>query len=216
MLVLSIFVLFSLIQTISLNFINPPFSAYMFWDRLLENHKTSLNLEWKSLNEMSPHAARAVLAAEDQRFYQHMGVDWTEMKLAVEDGLEGKNMRGASTISMQAARNMFLWRNRSYLRKVLEAWYTLLLELFLSKNRILEIYLNIAEMGPGVYGVPAASQKYFGRPPSRLSKDQAARLAVILPSPRKWSPLRTTPYTSKRKRFILKHMRYIKLENWPG
>ncbi|MFH1090732.1 MAG: monofunctional biosynthetic peptidoglycan transglycosylase, partial [Pseudomonadota bacterium] len=157
----------------------------------------------------------AVLAAEDQRFYQHGGFDWVEVRQAVGQSVQGTGLRGASTISMQAARNLFLWPGRSWVRKGLEAYYTLLLEAFLPKNRILEIYLNVAELGPGLYGAPSGAWVYFGRPASRLSRDQAARLAAILPAPKRLSPLHLSRYLLKRKQQIMNQMNYIELKDWP-
>ena len=207
--------LFTLVQVGALRFINPPFTAFMFHDYALADHPVNMKLNWVPLKDISPHMAKAVLAAEDQRFYDHQGFDWVEIRKAWEDMQEGERFRGASTITMQTARNMFLWRNRDWIRKGLEAYYTALLELMLSKNRILEIYLNTVELGPGLYGAPAAAQKYFGRSVGRLSRDQSARLAYVLPSPQTRSPLKHTKYLAERRRFILNQMKNIELRNWP-
>lgn len=212
-----ILVIFSCLQVLALKYVNPPFSAYMLRDWFASGRNFKLTLEWAPREKLSVHLAKAVIASEDQRFYEHNGFDWVEVEKAVKQAQKkGKKPRGASTISMQVARNMFLWSDRSWVRKGLEAYYTVLLELFLSKNRILEIYLNIAEMGPCVYGAPAASARYYKQPASRLSPERAARLAIVLPSPKKRSPNRQTAWLTKRKQSILRQMRYIYLEDWPG
>jgi len=140
------------------------------------------------LARISPHLRRAVLAAEDDRFYLHYGFDFLEIGRALDDYDRGKPLRGASTISQQTAKNLFLWEGRSFLRKGLEAYLTVILELLLPKDRILEIYLNLAEWGDGIFGAEAASQAYFGKPAMSLTRQEAARLAAILPNPRQWEP----------------------------
>lgn len=211
-----ILVAFSFVQVGLLRFINPPFTAFMFHDSVVSGHPVKMKLDWVPLKDISPHMAKAVLAAEDQRFYQHNGFDWVEIRKAWDELQEGERFRGASTITMQTARNIFLWRNRNWVRKGLEAYYTVLLELMLPKNRILEIYLNTVELGPGLYGTPAAAAKYYGRSVSRLSRDQSARLAWVLPSPLTRSPLKHTRYMAERRRFILRHMNNMILEDWPS
>ena len=207
--------LFTGAQTATLRYVNPPCSAFMIKERLFGQSKPSLRLAWASLPGVSPHLARAVIAAEDQRFYTHRGFDWTEIRRAVETSRQGGRLRGASTITMQTARNMFLWPERSWARKGLEAWYTLLLELFLPKNRILEIYLNVAQFGPGLYGAPAAAKTFFQRPAAGLTRSQAAALALMLPAPSKRSPHKLTKSLAQRKRFILRQMRNVRLVDWP-
>ena len=144
--------------------------------------------DWVPLSEMSPHLARAVIASEDNRFCEHGGIDWAALGDVFEEARAGGRLRGASTISMQTAKNLYLWPGRSYVRKVLEAGIVVGLESAWDKERIIEVYLNIVEMGPGVYGVEAASQHHFGRSASELSFVQAASLAAILPSPRLRDP----------------------------
>ena len=171
-------------------------------------------VSWIPRDRLSSNLARAVLTAEDQRFYDHNGFDWVEIQNALEKHEKGGNLRGASTISMQLARNLFLWSGRSWIRKGLEAYYTFLLELFLSKNRILEIYLNVVEFGPGIFGASAACDHYYKSPGCRLSKDQAASLAMILPAPKHWSPFRAKGRLAAKKRRILKQMNYMVLPDW--
>ena len=131
---------------------------------------------------------RAVLASEDDRFYLHNGIDFVEINKALDRRKRGGKLRGASTLTQQVAKNIFLWNGRSFVRKGIEAYLTVLLELLLTKERILDLYLNLAEWGPNQFGIEAGAQKHFGKSASRLTRDEAARLAAILPSPRKWSP----------------------------
>jgi monofunctional biosynthetic peptidoglycan transglycosylase len=157
-----------------------------------------ITTEWVPLRQISRHAVKAVIALEDSRFCLHSGIDWSETLEALSVYLDGGRMRGASTISMQTAKNLFLWPGRDVVRKILEAPLTFLLELTWDKARILEVYLNIAEWGPGVYGIEAASRRYFNKPASRLTSREGALLAAVLPNPRKWSPNRPTPYLQGR------------------
>lgn len=139
-------------------------------------------------SQISPNLRRAVLASEDDRFYLHFGFDLVEIDKALEKKRRGGRLRGASTLTQQVAKNIFLWEGRSFIRKGLEAYLTLWLELLLTKDRILDLYVNLAEWGDGIFGAEAASQKYFGKPASKLTREEAARLAAILPSPIRWSP----------------------------
>ena len=210
-----IFGLASFIQVAALWLFNPPFSSFQLMEKLENKKNTHFFLPWTPLDEISPNMARAVLASEDQRFYEHYGFDWKELEAAWKMGIRSGHFRGASTITMQTARNLFLTPDRSLIRKAFEAYYTVLLEIMLPKNRILEIYLNVAEFGPGLYGIGSASDAYYGRPPSKLTQTQSARLALVLPSPKKYSPLKLTSYMAKRQKFILNQMKQIKLEDWP-
>jgi len=167
----------------------PPITPLMVI-RLFEGE--GLEKRWVPLTEISPHLPRAVIAAEDNNFCQHNGFNWDAIQDAIEEYQDGRRLRGASTLSMQTAKNIFLWPGRDYLRKGLEAYLTTLLELFWSKQRILEVYLNIAEFSSGVYGAEAAAQHYFERPAKKLSRRQAALLATVLPSPRKRSAAKPT------------------------
>ena len=173
----------------------PPLTPLMVM-RVFEGE--GLKKEWVPLSRISPHAVRSVIALEDSRFCTHNGVDWTEVSHAVADRLKGARLRGASTISMQTAKNLFLWPNRTFLRKAVEAPTTYLIEWALGKRRILEIYLNVVEWGPGLYGVEAAAQRYFGKPAARLTRREAGLLAAVLPNPRRWSPRTPTDYIRER------------------
>ncbi|MEO1329319.1 MAG: monofunctional biosynthetic peptidoglycan transglycosylase [Pseudomonadota bacterium] len=161
--------------------IDPPGTLLMARERARLGAVTQ---EWRSLEAISPAMRRAVIAAEDAKFCEHWGLDLGELRAALRDWREGGRLRGASTISQQTAKNVFLWPDRSYLRKALEFWFTGLIELMWSKERILEVYLNVAEFGEGVFGAEAAAQELFGRSADRLTIPQAARLAAVLPAPR--------------------------------
>lgn len=156
--------------------------------------------------EISPHLRRAVLAAEDDRFYLHRGFDFEEIENALERARRGRRLRGASTITQQVAKNLFLWEGRSFVRKGLEAWLTVVLELCLPKERILDLYLNLAEWGDGVFGAEMAARTHFRTSAERLTREQAARLAAVLPAPRRWSPQGRV--ASRRAAAILARMRY--------
>jgi len=153
---------------------------------------------------ISPHLRHAVLAAEDDRFYLHSGFDFQEIARALDDHDRGKPLRGASTISQQTAKNLFLWQGRSFLRKGLEAYLTVILEILLPKDRILEIYLNLAEWGDGIFGAEAAAHAYFAKPAAALWRDEAARMAAVLPNPREWEP--HDAVARRRARHILERM----------
>lgn len=158
--------------------VDPPVTMVMLLKRL---GGAPIGKDWAGLDEISPHLVRAVLSSEDARFCEHRGIDWVEVQNALED--EDGRMRGASTITMQAVKNLFLWTGRAWIRKAAEVPLALYAELVLSKRRIMEIYLNIVEWDTGVYGAAAAAESYFGVPAAELSLTQAARLAAILPSP---------------------------------
>jgi monofunctional glycosyltransferase len=165
--------------------------------------------QWRPWEELSVHAKLAVIAAEDQRFLEHRGFDTVEMRRAWQASRNGARLRGASTISQQTAKNLFLWTGRSWARKGLEAWFTLLIETLWSKQRVLEVYLNIAEWDDGVFGLEAAAQHYFGVSADRLSETQASRLAAILPSPRTWDAARPSPHVERRSQWIRQQMRNL-------
>ena len=160
--------------------------------------------KWRRYEKISPEMAKAVIASEDNLFAEHHGFDWKEMKKAIEDHKKkGKKLRGASTISQQTAKNVFLWPSRSFVRKAFEAYFTILIELIWNKERIMEVYLNIVELGDGIYGAETASQYYWGIPASKLSKAQSALIAAALPNPRHYSISRPGPYMQKRQKQIL-------------
>ena len=206
---LFVFLIISVLQVASLRFVNPPFTMMTAWEGIRNTgsgRQKAFIKEWRPLGVISPHIRKAVLAGEDQRFLSHSGFDFTEINKAVKDMISRKGVRGASTISMQMARTVFLWPARSVWRKILEAYYTVLVEIFWSKERILEIYLNTVDWGKGIMGVEAASRTYFHISSARVSRRQAALLAAILPSPHRWSPTNPSPHLLKRQRKILRDM----------
>ena len=188
----------------------PPGSAFMAqaWLRAQVVGPRDFSLRWQPvpLSQMSLAVRAAVVAAEDQRFMQHHGFDLHAIDLALTQHREGRGLRGASTISQQVAKNLFLWPGHSWLRKGVEAWLTLLLETLWSKPRILEVYLNVAQFGAGIYGVEAASQHYFGRNAATLSTDQAALLAAVLPNPLALHVAAPSRYLRQRQAWIRRQM----------
>jgi monofunctional glycosyltransferase len=215
LLVLGVFLVLSLLQVAVLRFVNPPFTGAMvsIWveDKAAGREARWPDPEWRPLRKISPHLRRSVLAGEDQRFTTHNGFDFVEMNQALQDAVAGGRVRGASTITMQVSRTVFLWPGRSLARKALEAYYTVLIEAFWSKQRILEVYLNTVDWGEDVVGAEMASKKYFRTNASYLTAEQAALLAAILPSPHQWSPEHPTEYVKERQRRILDEMKKMPL-----
>ncbi|HXH03195.1 MAG TPA: monofunctional biosynthetic peptidoglycan transglycosylase [Candidatus Competibacteraceae bacterium] len=168
-----------------------------------------IRYHWVPYEAISPQLALAVVAAEDQLFPAHSGFDWRAIGKALEHNSRSQRIRGASTISQQVAKNLFLWSGRSWLRKGLEAWFTLWLEALWSKQRILEVYLNIAEMGEFTFGAEAASRRYFGKPAAELSAAEAALLAAVLPNPRQFRVDAPSRYVRSRQSWILRQMRQL-------
>ena len=180
-------------------FVPPPVTSLMLV-RLVEGE--GLEKSWRPLEGISPYLPQAVIASEDNRFCAHWGFDWKELGGQLDRAMAGKQVRGASTISMQVAKNVLLWPGRDPLRKLLEVPLTPQLELLWGKRRIMEVYLNVAETGPGLYGAEAAAQAYFGKPASALTRREAALIAAVLPNPRVWSPGRPSSYIRQRARVI--------------
>ena len=171
---------------------------------------SGLSRDWEPLERISPSLVEAVIASEDSNFCGHGGFDWAAIEGAFEDNEEGKRLRGGSTISQQTAKNAFLWPDRSWPRKGAEAWFTLLIEGLWTKRRILEVYLNIVEWDDGVYGAEAAARHHFGKSAAALTRREAALLAVVLPSPRNWSPTRPGPYVARRAGVIERRMAVVR------
>lgn len=186
-------------------FVNPPTSAFMVGYHL-QGSATPLSQQWVPLSRISPWMPLAVVASEDQRFPDHWGVDFQAIRKAVSEYREGEDLRGASTITQQTAKNLFLWNDRSFVRKGLEAGLALAIDALWPKQRVLEVYLNIAEFGPGIYGVEAASRAYFGKPAASLSAYEAARLAAVLPNPKVLSVRSPSPYVLQRVNWIRQQM----------
>jgi monofunctional biosynthetic peptidoglycan transglycosylase len=168
--------------------------------------------DWVPWDRIAPHAAVAVIASEDQKFLAHDGFDFEAIGQAMEDAGRGGRRRGASTISQQVAKNLFLWSGQNWLRKGLEAWFTVWIELIWPKQRILEVYLNVAQFGPGTWGVEAASRRYFGKPAARLTRHEAALLAAVLPSPTRYRVVNPGPYVRQRQQWILGQMKRTALD----
>lgn len=208
----------SLFSVLLYSFVNPPVTPLMIIriaQQKLGGEKMVLKKDWVPIEDISPSLQLAVVASEDNRFLEHNGFDFQAIEKAKEynEKKKGKKIRGASTISQQTAKNVFLWPQRSWIRKGLEVYFTFLIELVWSKKRIMEVYLNVIETGKGVYGVEKASQTYFNKPAKKLSPGEAALIAAILPNPRKWNPAKPTPYLLGRQQWILWNMNNIgKLE----
>jgi len=207
-------VVLSVLAVVTLRWVDPPTSAFMFETRLnalSEGDRTyRTDYRWVSLENISPHAAIAVVASEDQQFPFHAGFDLNSIRESVRASEKGKKkLRGASTISQQVAKNLFLWNSYSFVRKGLEAWLTVLMELTWPKERILEVYLNIAQFGKGIYGVEAASSRFFHKAAAHLTSSEAATLAAVLPNPIKMHAERPSVYVSERRDQILGQMRAL-------
>jgi len=196
-----------------LRWINPPFSAFMVQAQLAawagRDSNYVFRRTWVDLDRISPNLPLAVVASEDQKFPEHWGFDVEAIERAYALNLHSHKVRGASTISQQVAKNLFLWSGRSYLRKGLEAYFTLLIESLWPKRRILEIYLNIAEFGLGTYGAEAAAQRFFHKSASRLTRGDAAVLAAVLPNPERYSATAPSRYVQQRREWILSQMQAL-------
>jgi monofunctional biosynthetic peptidoglycan transglycosylase len=199
--------LLSIAAVALLRFVDPWTSAVIVDARISswfdkDDKPWKLQHEWRDYDQISKQLALAVVASEDQLFPEHNGFDFKQIQKAMDDAERGGRSRGASTITQQVAKNLFLWNGRSYLRKGLEAWFTLLIETLWPKQRILEIYLNIAEFGVAIYGAEAAAQVYFHKPAKNLGRAEAARLAAVLPSPRRYRVINPGRYVQQRQRQI--------------
>jgi monofunctional glycosyltransferase len=197
-----------------LRWVDPPTSAFMVRDRTVAwwqgDKAFRFRHDWVQWQDISSQAKLAVIASEDQKFAEHFGFDLESISAALEDRRKGGRTRGASTLSQQVAKNLFLWPGQSWVRKGLEAWFTLLIEGCWTKQRILEVYLNVAEFGKGVYGVGAASDAFFHKPAARLSASEAAMLAAVLPSPKRFRVTAASAYVRQRQRWILGQMRAVR------
>lgn len=221
------FLVFSVVQVLALRLVDPPFSMFMVarqLDALLDrDFGFRIAHDWRDLQAVSPNLPLALVAAEDQNFATHHGFDFAAIEKAQRHnekmieraekrGKPVRRLRGASTISQQTAKNLFLWQGRGparWVRKGLEVWYTALIEVLWPKRRILEMYANFAEFGDGVYGAQAAARSFFRKDAAKLSAAEAARLAAVLPSPKRYSAARPGPYVQKRARAIERQMRYM-------
>jgi monofunctional biosynthetic peptidoglycan transglycosylase len=211
--VVLVLILGTVLPILLLRWLPPPMTSFMVnrqfaaWrDR---DRQYRLRYRWADLKQISPHLRIAVVAAEDQKFPQHLGFDLESISDAWKEHENGHRLRGASTISQQVAKNLFLWPGRSYLRKGLEAYFTVLIEVLWPKRRILEVYLNVVEFGKGIYGAAEASRAFFGRSPGQLSREQAARLAAVLPNPLRLHAEYPSWYVEGRTRWILEQMELL-------
>jgi monofunctional biosynthetic peptidoglycan transglycosylase len=204
----------SVVAVLVVRVVNPPLTPLMVIRVVqagMAGRMTGMDRDWVPLSEVSPNLLRAVIASEDARFFEHDGFDFREIDRAWRSNRSGERLRGASTITMQVAKNVYLWDGRTWLRKGLEAWLTVLIELLWSKARILEVYVNVAEWGDGVYGAQAASLLYFDVPASQLGAQQAALLAAALPSPLRSDPGAPSRFLQSRASRIRQRMAHVDL-----
>lgn len=197
------FVVFTIVWVLAYRFINPPITLLML------QRSAKVERKWVKFENISDNMKRAAVSAEDQLFLKHIGFDVKAIEKAFENNAKGKKIKGGSTISQQTAKNVFLWPGRSYIRKAFEAYFTLLIEVLWSKERILEVYLNVIEMGDGIYGAEAAAQTYYGKSCSNLTRAQAALIVACFPNPIRWTPKRPTAYIKKRQYLIMRNMRRL-------
>lgn len=206
------FVGLSLFGVILFRFVNPPFTWLMVqrgFEQKAAGKDWKVDKKWVDFDEIADPMKRAAVAAEDQTFLENHGFDFKAIQRAIKKNANSKKLIGGSTITQQTAKNVFLWPGRSMIRKGFEAWFTMLIEAFWSKKRVMEVYLNVIEMGDGIYGIEAASQAYFNKPASKLTNRQAAAIAVIFPSPLKWSATKPTRYLKHRQYLIRTNMRRL-------
>ncbi|MBL0103401.1 MAG: monofunctional biosynthetic peptidoglycan transglycosylase [Bacteroidetes bacterium] len=209
----------SILSVIIFRFVPIPVTPLMLIrciEQKADGKSMQLSKDWVSLNEISPAMPMAAIAAEDQNFEEHFGFDMKAIQKAEKYNAKhkGKRLKGASTISQQTAKNVFLWPNRSWIRKGFEVYFTFLIEIFWSKRRIMEVYLNVIEMGDGIYGIEAASRHYFHKSASKLSVRESALIAAIFPNPRKWNPVYPDARVSRKAGRITHFMSRLKLEDF--
>ncbi len=206
------FFLLTVLVVLLFRFVPVPGSSLMLerrWTAWREGEPYVSRHAWRSLEEISPAMGAAVIAAEDQLFPDHFGFDWNAIEKAVAHNERSRRKRGASTLTQQTAKNLFLWPSRSWVRKGFEAWFTLALEAGWSKRRILEVYLNIVEFGDGIYGVEAAAQTYFRKPAKHITSSEAALLAAVLPNPHRFKVASPSEYIRSRQAWILRQMEQL-------
>jgi monofunctional biosynthetic peptidoglycan transglycosylase len=210
---LMILLVMSVAAVLALRWLNPPFSAFMAQSQVeawvSRDTGFVMRQRWVRLDQISPNLPLAVVASEDQKFPEHWGFDVEAIEKAYSLNQHSHKIRGASTISQQVAKNLFLWSGRSYFRKGLEAYFTILIEACWPKRRILEVYLNIAEFGHGIYGAEAAAEHFFHLPAARLTRGDAAVLAAVLPNPQRFSAAAPSAYVQQRRAWILAQMQAL-------
>ena len=200
--------IFTVLWVVIYRFVPVPGTPLMLIRKISEG--TPINHTWVPMEKISPDMAIAVVASEDAHFMEHNGFDWEQIEQAYTEAEKGKRLRGASTISQQTAKNVFLWPGRSWVRKGLEAYFTVLIEFFWSKERIMEVYLNSIETGEGLYGIAAVAEMNFKKSPDKLTRLECALIAATLPNPRRFSSKKPSKYIIKRQTAILKEMKYIR------
>ena len=201
-----VFVVVSFGAVLALRWIDPPFTAVML---LQPGPVGEIEHTWVARDAIAWDAARAVIASEDQRFAEHHGIDFRQLNEAIEDYRDGDDLRGASTITQQVAKNVFLWQGRSVVRKGLDAWFAVLIEVCWPKERILEVYLNVAEFGPGIFGVEAAAREHFGTTAAALSLSESALLAAVLPNPLRLNASQPSDYVRERREAIVEQVELL-------
>lgn len=202
----------SILGVIAYRFINPPVTWLMItrgFERKADGKDWKIDKEWRDFDEISTYMPRAAVAAEDQTFLDNLGFDFKAIERAAKNNQKSKKVVGGSTITQQTAKNVFLWSGRSWIRKGFEAYFTVLIQIFWSKERIMEVYLNVIEMGDGIYGVQAAAQAYYHKDAKDLTRSQCAAIASILPNPLHWSPTNPSSYVRHRQSLIKKNMRRL-------
>lgn len=210
--VLAYFFAVTILWVIVYRFIDPPVTWLMLqrgFERKAAGKTWKLDKKWRDFDELSNNLKCAAISGEDAGFMNHWGFDANAIQKAYLKNKAGKPMRGGSTISQQTAKNVFLWPGRSWIRKGFEAYFTILIEIFWSKQRILEVYLNVIEMGDGIYGAEAATLHYYNKPAEKLTKRQAALLIAVLPNPRRWQPSNPTKYINYKAALIRRNMRIL-------
>ena len=205
---LATLVVFSVFWVLVYKYVNPPISGMMFYKWMSEENYT-IKKEWKSLEAITPSLPLAIISAEDQKFLRHNGFDVDAIQKAIRQNKNSERKRGASTISQQVAKNVFLFPTRSYLRKGLEVYFTSLIELIWGKRRIMEVYANVVELGEGVYGVEAAAQSYFKKSANQLTKQEAALMATVLPNPLLFRLGKPSAYMVRRKHWVMRQMKNL-------
>lgn len=209
---LIVFIGITVFWVILYRFVNPPVTWLMItrgFERKADGKEWKIDKQWRDFDDIADGMKRAAVAAEDQTFLENHGFDFHAIEKAIEKNAKSRKLIGGSTISQQTAKNVFLWPGRSWVRKGFEAYFTLLIEVFWSKRRIMEVYLNVIEMGDGIYGVQAAAQNYFHKDAFDLTRAQCAAIVSIFPSPLKWSPTNPSDYVRHRQYLIMKNMRRL-------
>ena len=206
-----IFFVSSIFSVILFRFVNPPFTPLMVIRAIqlkIDGKEMKIDKNWVDIEHISPKMITAIMTSEDQNFKNHFGFDFKAIKKAAEHNAKDnvRVVKGASTISQQTAKNVFLWPHRDWVRKGLEAYFTLLIEVFWSKERIMEVYLNVIEFGNGVYGIEAASNYYYNKKAKELNSSEAASIAAIVPAPRKWSPIKKSKKVARHSQWIINNM----------